>query len=180
MSLDQRPPDTELLRRAESGTSDGRRVVNGIELGPDSPLLKAKQVVVAKAKGGGKTYEAELARQARALDVLDPRGEMNSWERMRAQELEATRAAGHLRSWKFDDVILRLANNTRYRPDFMLVYAETHGIRVVFEEVKGHWRDDARVKIKVAATLYPQFEFRALRRRRKKDGGGWQVEVIKP
>ena len=38
-------------------------------------------------------------------------------------------------------------------------------------EVKGHWVDDARVKIKVAADMYP-FRFIAI----KAAGGNWQTE----
>ena len=42
-------------------------------------------------------------------------------------------------------------------------------------EVKGHWQDDARVKIKVAAEQYP-FRFVAVKARAKKDGGGFSEE----
>jgi hypothetical protein len=38
-------------------------------------------------------------------------------------------------------------------------------------EVKGFWQDDARVKIKVAASIYP-FKFIAV----KKAKGGWERE----
>jgi len=44
-------------------------------------------------------------------------------------------------------------------------------------EVKGFWQDDARVKIKVAADMYP-FRFIAVKPRAKKDGGGWQTEAF--
>lgn len=37
--------------------------------------------------------------------------------------------------------------------------------------------DDARVKIKVAADLYP-FEFIAIKAKAKKNGGGWEKEVF--
>lgn len=42
-------------------------------------------------------------------------------------------------------------------------------------EVKGHWQDDARVKIKVASSLYP-FRFQAVRVKPKREGGGWDIE----
>jgi hypothetical protein len=42
-------------------------------------------------------------------------------------------------------------------------------------EVKGFWTDDARVKIKVAADLYP-FRFIAAQALPKKQGGGWKIE----
>ena len=44
-------------------------------------------------------------------------------------------------------------------------------------EVKGFWSDDARVKIKVAADMYP-FRFMALKVLSKKNGGGWEVETF--
>jgi hypothetical protein len=46
----------------------------------------------------------------------------------------------------------RLADNTFYTPDFMVVMAD--GL-LEAHEVKGFWEDDARVKIKVAASLFP-------------------------
>ena len=49
-----------------------------------------------------------------------------------------------------------------------LEYALTH-------EVKGYWQDDAKVKIKVAAEMYP-LRFVAVRKRAKKDGGGFSIE----
>jgi len=44
-------------------------------------------------------------------------------------------------------------------------------------EIKGFWTDDARVKIKVAADIYP-FQFIAIRALSKKSGGGWDQEVF--
>jgi hypothetical protein len=42
-------------------------------------------------------------------------------------------------------------------------------------EVKGFWTDDARVKIKVAASQFP-VAFIAVRRIGKAKGGGWDIE----
>ena len=42
-------------------------------------------------------------------------------------------------------------------------------------EVKGHWEDDARVKIKCAAEKFP-FRFVAMKPRTKKNGGGFECE----
>jgi hypothetical protein len=46
---------------------------------------------------------------------------------------------------------------------------------IELHEVKGFWTDDARVKIKVAASIYP-FKFMAVKPRPQKVGGGWEVE----
>lgn len=98
---------------------------------------------------------------------------MNKTEARRAQELESLRLGNIVKSWQFEAVTLVLADRCRYTPDFFVEYADGH---LVFEEVKGFWRDDARVKIKVAARLYPMFSFRALRVRKASEGGGWQRE----
>jgi hypothetical protein len=43
---------------------------------------------------------------------------------------------------------------------------------VEFHEVKGHWQEDARVKIKVAAEKFPMFRFHAW----SKTKGVWMRE----
>jgi len=45
---------------------------------------------------------------------------------------------------------------------------------IELHEVKGHWEDDARVKIKVAATQHPWFRFLAV----KAGKTGWQYETF--
>lgn len=102
-------------------------------------------------------------------------GQMNKTERRRADELEAMRTRGEIVGWWFESITLKLADNTRYTPDFMVTYPCG---RTVIEEVKGFWTDDARVKIKIAARMFP-WEFVALKRRAKKDGGGWERESFK-
>ena len=75
------------------------------------------------------------------------------------------RAAHH------EAVKLRLADKTFYTPDFVVIRADG-GIEL--HEVKGHWEDDARVKIKVAATQHPWFRFLAV----KAGKTGWQYETF--
>lgn len=99
-------------------------------------------------------------------------GAMNKTEQAYAINLEHLRQAGHVAWFKFEGVKLRLADNTFYSPDFAVMTSEG---RMQMHEVKGFWQDDARVKIKVAADLYP-FEFIAVKAKAKKDGGGWSVE----
>jgi hypothetical protein len=98
---------------------------------------------------------------------------MNGIETRRSIELEALRRAGEIQAWEFEGVTLRLAHDCRYTPDFFVL--ENSGA-IRFEETKGFWRDDARVKIRVAAEKYPYFAFVALRLRKKKQGGGWAKE----
>jgi hypothetical protein len=101
-------------------------------------------------------------------------GQMNGTEKNYAQELELQKKAGTLLWYRFEGVKLRLADNTFYTPDFAVMNLD---MILEFHEVKGHWQDDARVKIKVAAEMYP-FKFFAMSPIPKKSGGGWKVEVF--
>ncbi|MGQ7957666.1 DUF1064 domain-containing protein [Pseudomonas sp. SP16.1] len=99
-----------------------------------------------------------------------PRGRMNKTEASYAVHLERRKAAGEVAWWVFEGVKLRLADATFYDTDFTVMLS-TGELEV--HEVKGHWTDDARVKIKVAAAQYP-FRFIALKKSR--DASGWKVE----
>ncbi|TGV05787.1 DUF1064 domain-containing protein [Alcaligenaceae bacterium 429] len=99
-------------------------------------------------------------------------GQMNKTEAAYGQYLEALRVAGEVAWFKFEGVKLRLGDNTFYTPDFAVM--RTDGV-MELHEVKGFWQDDARVKIKVAADLYP-FRFIAIKAKTKKEGGGWALE----
>ena len=99
-------------------------------------------------------------------------GEMNKTEEAYAHYLELYRRAGEILWFKFEGVKLRLADNTFYTPDFAVMGADQS---LACHEVKGFWEDDARVKIKVAASIYP-FRFIAVTAKPKKSGGGWAVE----
>lgn len=99
-------------------------------------------------------------------------GQMNKTEAEYAALLEQMRRAGTVAWFKFEGVKLRLADNTFYTPDFAVMLS---GGRMQMHEVKGHWMDDARAKIKIAADLYP-FEFIAVRKRVKREGGGFAEE----
>lgn len=99
-------------------------------------------------------------------------GQMNKSEQAYAAYLGQLQAVGGILWHRFEGVKLRLADNTFYSPDFAVMMPDG---QLEMHEVKGFWQDDARVKIKVAADLYP-FKFVAIKARAKKDGGGWQVE----
>ena len=99
-------------------------------------------------------------------------GKMNKTEAAYAARLDVLKAAGEI-DYLFESVKFRLADNTHYTPDFFVVCEDHFEVH----EVKGFWRDDARVKWKVAAEQYPWFRFVAARVLPKKQGGGWKIEV---
>ena len=110
----------------------------------------------------------------RALGRL-PAGTMNRLEARYARHLEEEQRAGRVLWWKFEGIKVRLADKTFYTPDFAVLLADG---TVEFHEIKGQWRDDARVKIKVAAEQYPLFVFRGVQAEAKVRGGGWKVETF--
>jgi hypothetical protein len=99
-------------------------------------------------------------------------GAMNKTEMAYAATLEQRRTAGEVAWYKFEGVKFRLADNTFYTPDFAVMLADG---ALEAHEVKGHWQDDARAKIKIAADMYP-LRFVAIQAKTKRDGGGWKVE----
>ena len=99
-----------------------------------------------------------------------PAGHMNKTETAYAQNLEIIKRAGEIAWYLFEGIKLRLADNTFYSPDFIVMAA--NGL-IECHEVKGFWTDDARVKIKVAASIFP-FRFIAI----KKSKQGWEEEAF--
>lgn len=93
---------------------------------------------------------------------------MNKLESSYAAELEVMKRAGVILSYEYETISLRLANRTTYTPDFLVVYPD----RMELHECKGFWRDDARVKWKVAADKFPWFRFVAVQRKGKE----WSIE----
>lgn len=98
---------------------------------------------------------------------------MNKLEGRYAKYLDTLKLTGEIAGYHYEHIKLRLAyQKCWYTPDFLVIYPD----RVEIHETKGKWEDDARVKIKVAATTYPWFVFKAIREVRKQ----WVVEEIKP
>lgn len=108
----------------------------------------------------------------RALGRL-PAGQMNKLESAYAAHLELLKASGDILWWKFEPANLKLAPKTHYRCDFMVLNRDQ---QIEMHEVKGGYiTDDANVKIKVAASMYP-FAFFIIR----KKGHFWTKTPIQP
>lgn len=89
------------------------------------------------------------------------KGEKNKTEQAYEQHLKLLQNSGQILWYTFEGLKFRLADKTFYTPDFVVMRSdglielhEVKGARVIFA-------DDARVKIKVAAELYP-FRFVAV------------------
>ena len=147
------------------------RIKNGtLKVAGQSPVSVASIKSVPAAINNG----SESMRNLQALGRMKS-GKMNKTEIAYSQYLEALKACGEIVWWKFEAIKLRLADNTFYTPDFFLMLANG---QLECREVKGgYWMDDARVKIKTAAELFP-FRFIAVQKKSNKQGGGWKIEVF--
>lgn len=107
-----------------------------------------------------------------------PAGTMNRTEaRYAAEVLEPAMQAKLVLWYAFEGVKLRLAPNTFLTVDFA-VLPSTGVLEMI--DVKGAAamiEEDARVKLKVAASGFP-FVFRIALPRPKRDGGGWMHEEV--
>lgn len=119
---------------------------------------------------GVKTDKPTPLQRMQALGRLGT-GRMNKTEAAYAQLLDVQRHGGSILWFRFEGVKLRLADNTFFTPDFAVIAGDA---QLEFHEVKGLMRDDANVKIKVAAAQYP-FIFKIVR---KAKGGAWNITTV--
>jgi hypothetical protein len=102
-------------------------------------------------------------------------GEMNKTEAAYELVLKARMQAGDVVWYKFEGMKFRLADNTFYTPDYCVLLSDGS---LEMHEVKGAraiFADDAKVKIKVAAEMYPM-QFIACFPVPKSKGGGWEFD----
>jgi len=130
-----------------------------------------------RARGRGETRRqsagGQSASASRVKLKLSATTKMNRTEADWAKQLEILKRAGEILDFRFEGLKFKLAPSTFYTPDFFVVNGDGSG---ELHEVKGFWRDDARVKFKVAAALYPWFGWKAIQRGKKQ---AWEIEVIR-
>ncbi|GAI88705.1 unnamed protein product [marine sediment metagenome] len=100
---------------------------------------------------------------------------MNKTEALYAENLENKKKAGIIIDWKFEAMKFRLgdgANGTNrpafFTPDFFVI----HNNHFELIEVKGFFREAAKVRMKTARELYPWLAWTLV----KVFKGGWQYE----
>lgn len=99
---------------------------------------------------------------------------MNSTETKYAEMLDLRARVGEICSYRFQALTLRLGDDLRYTPDFLVHMpdGELH-----FHEVKGGFiREDARVKLFAAAEQWPYFRFFLCQFERRT---GWTITEVK-
>lgn len=97
----------------------------------------------------------QVVRPARAPVRKDSAG-LNRLEARYQAHLEARRLAGEVAAYWFAEqpggIKLRIGGACFWSPDFVVQLADG---TLELHEVKGHWEDDARVKIKAVAAITP-------------------------
>ncbi len=119
-------------------------------------------------KAGGKTVSVQPGQMARTYRVSTP-DDMNKLEARYAESyLYPRKLTGEIIDYKFQPLKFRLAKACFYTVDFLVICPD----QMEIHEVKGHWEDDARVKWKTAAEMFPWFRFVAVQWVR----GQWKFE----
>lgn len=102
-------------------------------------------------------------------------GQMNKTESRYAQRLQLLQGAGKVLWWKFESIKLRLAPDCTITVDFAVMtdagVLEMHDVK----GAKGIYFDDAKVKMRVAADMFP-FIFKVVYPKPKSED--WITEEI--
>ena len=113
-------------------------------------------------------------------------GTMSETEERFAELLEELMLDKQIISYAFEPITFKLADKTRYTPDFMSVNTDpTRG--VCFYEIKASEyhasgksnQMNSLTKLKVCARTFPQFYFFKCYPRKKSEGGAWMIEPVK-
>lgn len=95
------------------------------------------------------------------------RGSMNKTEADFSLGLEGQKRNGEIRDYKFESVKVRIGEGCWYCPDFVV---QLPSGEIIFKEVKGFLRDDARVKFLAAKEQHQWAEWEMWRKDKK---SGW-------
>lgn len=123
--------------------------------------------------------------QAREWGVVSPspvkpKDYRSNTERRYAEHLESRRLLGEIESWEHETIRLRLAGGAWFMPDFTVVRCIPNSqseLRVIeLHEVKGFWREAAKVRWKVAIDRHRGYRFFLVQWVAKE----WRIEEWKP
>jgi hypothetical protein len=129
-----------------------------------------------------KPSKADLRARGR---VRKRRGEMNATEARFAAELRTMQTVGEIEWYGYECITFRLADRTTYTPDFLMLYAtgELWAIDVKGTtktkggKHKAFTEEDAKIKIKLAAELFP-LRFGLAYQLPKNAGGAWRIDEV--
>jgi len=100
--------------------------------------------------------------------------QMNKTERAYSVLLDEEKRQGLVIDWKFHPMRVRLADNTFYEVDFLVLHAD---MRLAIHETKGGFvTQHGQMKIKLCAEVLPYFRMIKATKLSQKQGGGWKRE----
>lgn len=92
---------------------------------------------------------------SRRVEPRTPKRQWNKTEEAFSHILDARLRVGEIKDWWFEGLTFKIARDCRYTPDFDVIHAD--GSVHLYETKGGHVRDDAQVKFRAAAALFPYF-----------------------
>ena len=113
---------------------------------------------------------------ARGRAVRHKPGEMNGLETTYSLHLTDRRNRGEIDEWAFESVTFKLAEKTRYTPDFLVRMPDGE---LQLHETKGFLEGDAWVKMKFFAEKF-NIRLFLVKAKAKRDGGGWEIKEVGP
>lgn len=153
-----------------------RRLVQARTAAAPAPTEPRGYRPPAAAQPSGSATTAGMAARGRVRHQI---GEMNKTEQAYADRLQSMRQRGEILWFGFECWTFKLAKDTRYTPDFVVQLANGELLLV---EVKGRAKggkyfaeDDAKVKVKVAAGVFPMLRIKIVW---PNGNGGWDEENI--
>jgi hypothetical protein len=134
--------------------------------GPNPAGVTITDVAISSGPQGGLQRFQAIGRA--------PAKKLNKTEQEWADILEQKRAAGEILWWKAHPFNVRLADDTFYRIDFLVLRSD---MVLEIHETKGEYvTDKGQMKIKLCAEVLPVFVMVKMTKQSKKNGGGWKRE----
>lgn len=130
--------------------------MTGIRMTEDqyADLLRKRSASAPERAAGGERPAANGAVATEAAEAPSGPKFKSKAEARYAELLERQRRSGQIESWRYEAITLRIGLGARYSPDFLVVMNDG---RMKLVEVKGHMKEAARVRLRVAVEMYPQF-----------------------
>lgn len=109
---------------------------------------------------------APVKAKATRIDRVTPPYK-SKWEEQYAGVLEQLRAEGQILWYKYEGLRFKLATGAMYSPDFPVVTADG---TLEIHEVKGQWREAAKVRWKIVREQFP-FVFKLVQKGKGRNAG---------
>ena len=152
---------------------------------PDMQMITTKEQAEAlqrkvdSMKVGASVPSVGDVPMARGVNVRKTK--MNKSEAAYDQYLDALYKSGRIAYYKFEAVTLKLGDDCRFSPDFMVLdpqgQVEFRDVKAAWGNGKPHIEDDAKAKMAVSASsLFPFFVFKVVWR--DKATGRWLEKTL--